>query len=236
VDGLIVLNSPWHRELPFPVVTISSHHDVPGVNSIVLDHHRVAELALGHLIQLGHREIAFIKGQAFTQDTEERWRTIAEVATKVGLRISDKLVVQMDENLPTSELGYRVTQQLLESGQRFTALFAFNDISAIGAIRALHERGLRVPHDVSVIGVDDIDSAAYQHPGLTTIRQPLREMGRMAAETVLRAITNATGKGERITKEVMVEPVLIVRGTTCAVHKKAPPARSHDSAAHAGVK
>jgi len=94
------------------------------------------------------------------------------------------------------------------------AAYAFNDISAIGAIRAIHERGLRVPEDISVIGFDDIDSAAYQYPALTTVRQPLRAMGRMAAETVLRRIT---GTAKNCEGEVVVEPELIVRGTTAGV-------------------
>jgi LacI family transcriptional regulator len=211
VDGLIVLNAPWHRELAVPVVTISCHHKVKGAVSIVLDHRLAAALALNHLRELGHREIAVIKGQPFTPDSEVRWKAIAAVAAEMELPISPDLVVQIEANLASPELGYRVTQKLLASGKRFTALFAFNDISAIGAIRALHERGLRVPEDVSVIGFDDIDSAAYQHPALTTVRQPLRAMGRMAAETVLERIAgNATNSG----REVVVQPELIIRGTT----------------------
>jgi len=214
VDGLIVLNSPWHRELPVPVVTISMHHKVKGTTSIVLDHRRAAELALRHLAELGHSKIAFIKGQPFTQDTEFRWKAIMKTAAELGIAISPKLVVQMDENLPTSELGYRTTHKLLSSGVSFTALFAFNDISAIGAIRAIHERGLRVPDHISVIGFDDIQSAAYQHPGLTTVRQPLREMGRMAAEIVLRRIGIRNSDDMQ---EVVIEPELIVRGTTAVL-------------------
>jgi DNA-binding LacI/PurR family transcriptional regulator len=212
VDGLIVLNAPWHRELPVPVVTISSHHKVKGAVSIVLDHRLAAELALRHLIELGHSKIAFIKGQAFTQDTDVRWKTIVKVAAELGIAISPKLVVQMDDNVPTSELGYQVAHKLLAAGAEFTALFAFNDISAIGAIRAFHERGMRIPDDVSVVGIDDIQGAAYQYPGLTTVRQPLREMGRLAAEIVLRRI--GTARADRAAEEVVVEPELVVRGTT----------------------
>ena len=214
VDGLIVVNAPWHRELPVPVVTISMHHKVKGTTSIVLDHRRAAELALGHLAELGHTKIAFIKGPSFTQDTEGRWKALLKMAAEMGITVSPKLVVHMEENLPTSELGYRITHKLLSGGAPFTALVAFNDISAIGAIRAIHERGLRVPDNVSVIGFDDIQSAAYQHPGLTTVRQPLREMGRMAAEIVLRGIGT---QNNREVKEVVVEPELMVRGTTAVL-------------------
>jgi DNA-binding LacI/PurR family transcriptional regulator len=103
---------------------------------------------------------------------------------------------------------------LLKSREPFTAIFAFNDISAMGAIRALRESGLRVPEDVSVVGFDDIQSAAYQTPGLTTVRQPLRKMGTIAAETLLRSV-RAPAPRSKI-KEVVVAPELVVRGTTCA--------------------
>src|SRR6266496_863268 len=203
VDGLIVLNAPWQRELPVPVVTLSCHHQVKGVTSIVLDHRLATELALKHLWELGHKDIAVIKGQTFTPDSEVRWNMISQVAKEAGRPISPELVVRIEDNLASPDLGYHVTQRLIASGRQFTALFAFNDIAAIGAIRAIHERGWRVPEDVSVIGFDDIDSAAYQNPGLTTIRQPLREMGRMAAQRVLAEIT---GGVERTGGEVVVEP------------------------------
>jgi len=222
VDGLIVLNAPWKKEVPVPVVTISCHHEVKDTTRIVLDHHRAAELALDHLWKLGHREIAVIKGQPFTPDSEIRWDAIAAVASKASRPIDEDLVVQIEDNLASPELGYRVTHALLGSGRRFTALFAFNDIAAIGAIRAIHEHGLRVPEDVSVIGFDDIDSAAYQHPGLTTIRQPLRQMGKVAAQTVLKRIA---GKDSHSVRELVFEPELIVRGTTSAVKEKQPKQR-----------
>ena len=94
-------------------------------------------------------------------------------------------MAQLEGNSPSPELGYEATRKLLSVGRPFTALFAFNDISAMGAIRALREAKLLVPSPVSVVGFDDIQSAAYQNPALTTVRQPLREMGRIAAETLL---------------------------------------------------
>jgi LacI family transcriptional regulator len=100
----------------------------------------------------------------------------------------------------------------LERGQPFTAIFAFNDISAIGSISALREAGLSVPEDVSVIGFDDIPAAAYNYPALTTIKQPLREMGRLAAEHLLNRISN--GPQSKFPEEIMVEPELIIRQST----------------------
>jgi DNA-binding LacI/PurR family transcriptional regulator len=228
VDGLIVVCSPWHHNLSCPVATISSHHSVEGVTSIVLDHHKAAELALEHLIKLGHRDIAFIKGQAFVPDTEVRWKAIVEVAAKMNLPINPKLVTQIEQYGPAApHTGYEVTQKLLAAGERFTALFAFNDVSAMGATRALTEFCLRVPEDVSVLGFDDIQSAAYQGRALTTIRQPLVKMGLIAAQSVLRRVTQSGTKAEREPQHIVVEPELIVRETTAVVRrvdKKSPKA------------
>jgi LacI family transcriptional regulator len=213
VDGLIAVDTPWTLSLSVPVVTVSGHNQVKGVTNIVLDHVRAAEVALKHLSQLGHCDVAFIKGQEFSSDTEVRWVNIQKAARQFGIPIVPGLVSQLEGDSPSPELGYQATRRLLASRKPFTALFAFNDISAMGAIRALREAKLRVPQDVSVIGFDDIQSAAYQNPALTTVRQPLREMGRIAAETLLRRIrrpgTDSHGG------ETMVEPKLIVRETTC---------------------
>lgn len=215
VDGLIVVCSPWQHSLPFPIATVSCHHTVKGATSIVLDHRHAAELALQHLVGLGHRKIAFIRGQAFVPDTEVRWKAIVEVAQGMGVTISEKLVAQIEDNSPSPHLGYRATQRLLSSGEPFTALFAFNDICAMGAMRALHEFGLRVPEDVSVLGFDDIESAAYQPRGLTTIQQPLKEMGKLAAENVLGRILRPTPRFDVVAPaEIVVRPKLIERETT----------------------
>ena len=140
-----------------------------------------------------------------------------KTARRLRLTISPALTSQLEGDSPSPDLGYEATRNLLASHRPFTALFAFNDISALGAIRALREAKLRVPEDVSVVGFDDIQSAAYQNPALTTVRQPLREMGRIAAETLLRRIRRpgADSRGG----EIMVEPKLIVRQTTCRVPK-----------------
>lgn len=213
VDGLIAVDTPWTLSLSVPVVTVSSHNQVKGVTNIILDHVRAAEVALKHLAQLGHREVAFIKGQEFSSDTEVRWANIQKAARQFGIPMVEALVSQLEGDSPSPELGYQATRRLLASRKRFTALFAFNDISAMGAIRALREAKLRVPQDVSVIGFDDIQSAAYQNPALTTVRQPLREMGRIAAETLLRRIRRSGPDSHG--GEIMVEPKLIVRETTC---------------------
>ena len=213
VDGLIAVDTPWTLSLSVPVVTVSGHNHVKGVTNIVLDHVRAAEIALKHLAHLGHRDIAFIKGQEFSSDTAVRWFNIEKAARQFDLPLRSALIAQLEGDSPSPELGYQATRKLLASGKPFSALFAFNDISAMGAIRALREAKLRVPQDVSVVGFDDIQSAAYQNPALTTVRQPLREMGRIAAETLLRRIRRSGTDSHG--GETMVEPKLIIRETTC---------------------
>jgi len=215
VDGIIAVDTPWHHRLRVPVVTVSGHNEAPGVVNVVLDHELAANLAINHLVGLGHRNIAFIKGQAFSSDTEVRWNAILKATAQLGICVSPKLTVQLEGDEASPILGYKVTTALVKSQQPFTAIFAFNDISAMGAIRALRESGLRVPEDVSVVGFDDIQSAAYQNPSLTTVRQPLRKMGTIAAETVLRGIRPASARPGA--KEITVAPELVVRETTCAL-------------------
>lgn len=217
VDGLIVVNTPWRRRLDIPVATVSSHQSIEGATRIVVDHNRAAEIALQYLMDLGHRNIAFIKGQTFVPDTEVRWKAIVETANRIGLKISPKLIGQIEDNSPSPHLGYRVTQRLLAAGEPFTALFAFNDISAMGAIRALYESGRQVPEDVSVLGFDDIESASYQTRSLTTVRQPLKEMGRLAAENVLRRAQSAE-ENRSTPAEIVVAPELVERETTSVVY------------------
>jgi DNA-binding LacI/PurR family transcriptional regulator len=172
---------------------------------------------LGHLRGLGHTKIAFIKGQAFSSDTESRWRAIRDVAAKFDLKIVPKLVAQLEGDSPAHEPGYYATQKILATAEPFTAIFAFNDVSAIGAVRALRESGLRIPQDVSVVGFDDIQSAAFQNPGLTTVRQPLHKMGVLAAQTLLQQILSPSHNGETLSahaSQLVVDPELIVRGST----------------------
>ena len=213
VDGVIAVDTAWHHLLPVPVATISGHNQAPGVTNIVLDHDRASELALKHLLQLGHRKIAFIKGQEFSSDTEVRWKANLEAALRLGIEVRSKLTVQLEEDSPSPQVGYKATKKLIHSKEMFTAIFAFNDISALGAMSALRHSNLHVPEEVSVVGFDDIQSAAYSSPELTTVKQPLRKMGKTAAEVVLRLVGSAAA--ERRAKEIVVEPDLVVRESTC---------------------
>jgi DNA-binding LacI/PurR family transcriptional regulator len=212
VEGLIAVDTECASAIDVPVVAVSGHREIAGVTNIVLNHTRAAKLALEHLTALGHSRIAFIKGQEFSSDTEVRWEAVVASAKKLGVEVNPILTGQLEGESSSPQLGYEVTRKLLATRQPFTALFAFNDVSAIGAIRALREANRRVPEDVSVVGFDDIESAAFQNPALTTVRQPLRQMGIIAAETLLRRI-NAPRRTP-YPKAITVEPELIVRATT----------------------
>lgn len=218
VEGLIAVDTPCREPLSIPVVAVSGHDEVEGVTNIRVNHTRAAELALDHLLELGHRRIAYIKGQSFSSDTQVRWDAIREACSRRGLSLDPQLVSQLEGESPSPEPGYIATRKLLGAKTPFTALFAFDDMSAIGAIRALREAGFRVPEDISVIGFDDVWSAAFQNPALTTIRQPLWKMGALAAETALERIAN--GRKSTYPRVQTVEPELIVRESTCRVRSE----------------
>ncbi len=212
-EALIAIDTSLEHEFPVPVAAVAGHRLIPGVTNVALDHRFAAQLTLTHLHALGHRRIAFIRGQPFSSDSAQRWEGIVAAAREIGITIQPELVIQLDRDITSPELGYPVVQQLLSGGRCFTAIVAFNDMSAIGAIRALHDLGMKVPDDVSVIGFDDIKLAAFSNPRLTTIRQPLSNMGRIAAQCVL----NQLNKSEPFRKVIMVEPELAVRESTRAI-------------------
>ncbi len=211
VDGIVAIDTTLVQHGLLPTVTVSCPARTTGTTDIVLDHRCGAELAVEHLRGLGHVAIAVIKGQRFSSDTEPRWKAMEAAAREAGLGIDPRAVVALEGDAPTHEPGYQATRTLLQGGAEFTALLAFNDVSAIGAVRALREAGLRVPEDVSVVGFDDVQSAAFQNPALTTVRQPLHAMGLLAAEEVVRAIGNGGGRG---TEPLVLKPELIVREST----------------------
>ena len=213
-EGIIAIDTHIHCKPGVPTVSVAGHRRIEGVTNVVLDHGRAAELTLQHLYSLGHRKIAFMRGQSFSSDSNARWAGLVRAARDMGLSINPELTIQLTRDLTSPELGYPVVQQLLAFHRRFTALVCFNDMAAIGAIRALHDAQLRVPRDISVVGFDDIPQAAFQMPSLTTIRQPLQKMGKLSAEILLEHL-KTPGK---MPQEVAVEPELIVRETSAHVH------------------
>jgi DNA-binding LacI/PurR family transcriptional regulator len=217
VEGMIAVDSSLEEKLPLPVVAISGPTNSYSAISIELDHKMAARLALEHLQKLAHSRIAFIKGQGFSSDTKPRWQAIRSVAEELGIQIDPKLIVQLGSTGLGTEPGYIATLKLLARKQPFTAIFAFNDLTAIGAITALHEAGIHVPENVSVIGFDDIPSASTNNPALTTVQQPLREMGRIAAIALLERIRSAGEDTKSPHPSIRVLPTFRERQSTCAV-------------------
>jgi len=215
VEGIIAVDTPIVEDLLVPLVSISGHKCRKGVINIELDHRQAAHQALSHLKALGHKRIAFIKGQELSSDTSRRWEAIVDTAKALEIGIDSQLVVQLQSLEPGPEPGFVATRQLLQANRSFTAIFAFNDLTAIGAILALREAELRVPDDVSVVGFDDVLAAFSNDPPLTTIHQPLRSMGLTAANTLLGMIQNAID--HPLPATITVYPKLVVRKSTAQV-------------------
>jgi LacI family transcriptional regulator len=214
VDGLLLVNTELSISAPLPVVGISIHSTAPAVTNIMLDHTAAARVALRHLYDLGHRRIAFMKGQRYSLDSEARWQSIVSIAQEIGIVVHNELCIFLKKNIWTPELGYPPVRDLLARTRDFTAIFCFNDTSAIGAVRAIEDAGLNCPRDISVIGFDDIIVAEYFNPRLTTVRQPLHKMGTEAARLLIQRIQSPDLP---YPQQIWFEPELIVRESTRAI-------------------
>jgi LacI family transcriptional regulator len=229
VEGFIAIDTDLRQPLPAPTVAISGHRALPGVTNIVVDQKRAAEEGLKHLVALGHQRIVFMRGQPFSSDAAERWECYLSAARDLGIRVDPELFVQLESEDMSPQAGYPVMSRLLEKTRNFTAVFAYNDLSAIGAIRALNDVGLRVPEDVSVVGFDDIPTAAFYSPSLTTVRQPLRDMGQIAAATLLGRLNQSS----EAPATIAVEPELIVRESSGPAPTMKPSPRNGETVASA---
>jgi LacI family transcriptional regulator len=194
-----------------PVVAVSGHRQIEGVTNVVLDQRRAAELLLRHLYQLGHRKIAFMRGGSHSSDADERWAYLMAVAKELKLEVPPSMTAAIETRESSPVMGVAPATELVNRGVEFTALVCYNDMSAFGAIRALKDHGLTVPEDVSVVGFDDIQGAAYHNPSLTTIRQPLQDMGRVAARILLQRIRGQA----TFPDSVPILPELVIRESTC---------------------
>jgi LacI family transcriptional regulator len=215
VDGLIVLTGRLSdaalralaRQLP--VVVTGRTLKAPGLAALDFDNPSGARLATEHLLALGHRRIAFIGGDPLHPDAREREAGFRAAFAQAGLAVDPALV---EEGGYHEEGGRQAIERLLGAGRRFTAVFAANDQMAFGAALALHRRGLHVPRQVSLVGFDDLASAQYSIPPLTTVHQPVMDLGHAAAAAMLALLG-----GER-PPLALPAPRLVVREST------APPA------------
>jgi LacI family transcriptional regulator len=211
VEGFILIDTVLEHGWKLPMVAVAGHRKIDGVTNVVLDQRRAAELALRHLYQLGHRKIAFLRGGSHSSDADERWECQMSVARDLKLVVPPEAMAQIQVRDSTPEMGFGPTNELIQQGADFSALVCYNDVSAFGAIRALMNHGRRVPEDVSVVGFDDIQGAAYNTPSLTTIRQPLRQMGMVAARILLQRLRGQASFPDA----VPIQPELVIRESTC---------------------
>jgi LacI family transcriptional regulator, galactose operon repressor len=229
VEGLIVVANWLFVDIQLladlskrniPAATIG--WELPGdtISSVMVDNETGARLALEHLHHLGHRKIAFIRGPKMLIDSAPRWRGIQKFAQSAGIEIDPALVQQLPESLdPNSsfESGFRFAEELLQRKKRFTALMAFDDLTAFGAIRALTKAGVKVPEQCSVTGFDDVALSSLAAPSLTTVRQPMEAMGGLAVNIVMEGINAALEKREWNIVSHKMNPELVIRESTRAV-------------------
>ncbi len=203
-----------------PSATIGWELAGDNISSVMVDNEAGARLALEHLYQLGHRKIAFIRGPKMLIDSAPRWRGIQKFAQTVRLEIDPALIVQLPDSLdPNSsfESGYRYTESLLDQKKKFTAVMAFDDLTALGAIRALTKAGVKVPEQCSVTGFDDVALSALAAPSLTTVRQPMEAMGGLAVNIVMEGINATLEKRDWSVVNQKMNPELVIRDSTRAV-------------------
>jgi LacI family transcriptional regulator len=188
-----------------PVVAVGYNFTGEKLQSVNIDNVLGGHMATLHLLQQGHVNIAHIKGLLNQPDAVARFVGYKKALTEAGIKVRNNLIKQGDFS---SETGYDRTVELIESKVHFSALFAANDQTAYGAIKALHDHGFKVPEDVSVIGFDDLPTSKFFTPGLTTLRQPVEEIGVVCAESILSLLT-----GEK--RSARLPPIdLIVREST----------------------
>jgi LacI family transcriptional regulator len=203
-----------------PAATIG--WELPGdtVSSVMVDNEAGGRLALEHLYKLGHRKIAFIRGPKTLIDSGPRWKGIQKFAHSAGLELDSNLIMQLPEAFdPNSgfEGGFRLTEELLQKRKKFTALVAFDDLTALGAIRALNKAGIRIPEQCSVVGFDDVALSSMAVPSLTTVRQPLEVMGNLAVNIIMEGITASQEKREWTITHHRAAPELVIRESTSAI-------------------
>jgi LacI family transcriptional regulator len=216
VDGMIVLNGRLADKdvsrlaSEMPVVVTGRQMQAANVYTMDFDHFEGARMVTDHLLALGHRDIAFIAGDPIHSDSIDRLRGYRASLEHAGVDYKPALVMQGNYH---EESGREACERLLDSGERFSAIFAANDQMAFGAGLALYRRGLRVPDDVSLAGVDDLLAAAHSIPPLSTVHQGAYELGRLAATALLQLLAGKTPT------ETLPAPRLIVRDSTGAPAK-----------------
>lgn len=210
VDGIVVTSSrvgalytPLLSEVKVPIVLVNNQHPRGFVHSVMIENVQGSRDATNHLLQLGHRRIAYLGDRFGHQSDTERFSGYRQALESAGLPFLTELVAHGDGK---SEEAVLATESLLRLAERPTAIFCYNDMTALGTLHCLHANGLRVPDDISVVGFDDLLIASYTYPPLTTVRQPRRRMGKLAMESLLQLM-----RGENPSHAITVSAELVVR-------------------------
>lgn len=205
-----------------PAILVGSEMRTGSIGSVLVDNERGGYLALKHLHSLGHRKIAFIRGPRQLWDSSRRWDGVMHYAAEAGLKVSDPWVMELAGSSDASssfDEGLILTREMIQRNPGFTAMLAFDDLTGFGAVRALREAGRRVPEDCSVLGFDDVPYAALSSPSLSTIRQPLEQMGVLAVERLLEQIHEEDRTKKQKKRVDLVTPVLVQRESTAPLQK-----------------
>jgi len=212
VDGILVassrvgaLHTPLLTELRIPIVLLNNQHPSIFVHSVSCDNRAGAYLAAHHLIDLGHREIAYLGDAHGLHSDSERFEGYQKAMRQAGYPVQQRLVVRADGKVA----GARLAAQQLFSANRPTAICCYNDMAALGVFAEAAACNLKIPEDLSITGFDDIFCAPYLCAPLTTVRQPMKELGRQATEMMLALL-----RGEETERAVLIKGDLIVRGST----------------------
>ena len=213
VDGILVASSrlgaqyqELFDELEAPIVLLNNQHPSELAHSVSIDNMDGGYQATAHLISLGHRDIAYIGDESGLQSDEERFGGFQAAMKTAGISVREDLVVRGDGKQPK---GRERAAELLGMAQRPTAIFCYNDMTALGAIEEIHAQGWTVGREVSVVGFDDLFFTASLQPPLTTFRQPKRELGKRAMQLLLAIL-----RGQEAERKVVVHGQLIVRGSS----------------------
>jgi len=229
VEGLIVLANWLFIDInlladleksEIPTVIIGRDLESRSISSVIVDEEGGASAALAHLHGLGHRKIAFVRGPKALMSAKKRWKGIQKFAQDAGLDLDPKLIVDLPDQLNPNvgvEDGYKMTEELLKRKRGFTALMAFDDMTALGAIRALTKAGLKVPEQCSVIGFDDVIPSALFVPSLSTVRQPMEAMGAAAVNIILDGVNARAENRESAAVQRKLPSELVLRESTRSI-------------------
>jgi DNA-binding LacI/PurR family transcriptional regulator len=210
------LHTPLLSELQIPIVLLNNQHASAFVHSVRFDNETGAYEAVRHLVELGHKEIAYIGDQFGLHSDAERYAGYSRMMAEADLTVDQKFVIRADGKPAAARTA---AQRLFSLKEIPTAVFCYNDMTALGVLSEAGLVGMMVPEDLSVIGFDDIFFTSYLNPPLTTVHQPMKELGRRAMELLLALL-----RKEETQRTILVQGELVVRGSTAA-----PRSRNHQS-------